>query len=184
MRKAAVLFPVVHRGAHRPSSLRDGRPTTVLETQCQTPPGRRRCQTSPGRCRCLTPPGRRRCQTPPRPAAVPNVCLVFSARRRLQLDSAHRRHQCLSLHRENRRCRVTRCLDFFELKKRRWCQGGFPQTHFIVCSKTMLLSRFIDSVVNVPDCPSETGTQCKRAEHGEVSSPIVLAQGCGYVHQP
>ena len=81
--------------------------------QCQTPPGRRRCQTPPGPLRCQTPPGRRRCQTPPRPAAVQNVCLVFSARRRLQLDSAHRRHQRLSLYRENRRCRVTR----------RWCQG-------------------------------------------------------------
>ena len=45
-----------------------------------------------------------------RPAAVQNVFLIFSARLRLQLDSAHRCHQRLSHHREYRRCRVTRWL--------------------------------------------------------------------------
>ena len=79
--------------------LRDGRPTTVLETRCQTPPTRRRCQT---------PPRPAAVPNTSRPAAVQNVCLVFSAKRRLQLDSAHRRHQRWSHHRENRRCRVTR----------------------------------------------------------------------------
>ena len=130
--------------------LRDGRPTTLL-----------------GTCQCLPDPPPRQAAVPntPRPAAaaVQNVFLVFSARRRLQLDSAHRRHQHLSLHRENRRCRVTRWPDFFRAEKEDVGVKEFSTTHFIVCGKTMLLARFIDSVVS---CASETvAHSANRAEH-------------------
>ena len=103
------------------------------------PPSRRLCQTPTGRRRCQTPPGRRRCK----------MCSwSFSARRRLQLDRAQRRHQRLSLHREYRRFRVTRSLDF-RAEKVTLVSRTFQQPTSL-SGQTMLLTRFIDSVVNVP----------------------------------
>ena len=60
----------------------------------------------------------------------------------------------------------------------------FSTTHFIVCGKTMLLTRFIDSVVNVPVVLQRLWPAVQTVQNIEKFPALILAQGCGYVHQP
>ena len=71
------------------------------------------------------PPARGGANHPPARGGAKCQLGFFPARRRLQLDSAHKRHQRLSLHRENVGAESQGGRILFELNKRGWCQGVF-----------------------------------------------------------
>ena len=61
---------------------------------------------------------------------------------------------------------------------------SFPQAIFIFCGKTMLLTRFIDSVVNVPVVLQRLWPTVQTVQNTAKFPALILPQGCGYVHQP
>ena len=71
---------------------------------------------------------------------------------------------------------------FFRAKKRDVKE--FSTTHFIVSGKTMLLTRFIDSAVNVPVVLQRLWPTVQTVQNIEKFPALILAQVCGYVHQP
>ena len=71
---------------------------------------------------------------------------------------------------------------FFELKKRRRCQGVFHNP-FHCLRQDNVADRFLDSAVNVPVVLQRLWPTVQTVQNIEKFPALILAQGCGYVHQ-
>ena len=58
----------------------------------------------------------------------------------------------------------------------------FSTTHFVVCGTTMLLTRIIESVVNVPVVFQRLWPTVETVQNTAKIPVPILAQSCGFVH--
>ena len=73
---------------------------------------------------------------------------------------------------------------FFRAEKETFGVKKFSTTHFIVYGKTLLLTRFIDSVVNVPVVLQRLWPIVHTVQNTAKFPALILPLGCGYAHQP